>query len=60
MAFVANEYTLGEIVFELTFLVWDFVKLPHKKAEQYHFCQMQEKTKLGTSIFIQRKLEPIL
>ena len=37
MAFVAYEYTLGEIVFELTFLVWDFVKLPHKKAEQYHF-----------------------
>ena len=60
MAFVAYEYTLGEIVFELTFLVWDFVKLPHKKAEQYHFWQMQEKTKLRTSIFIQRKLEPIL
>ena len=55
MAFVANEQTLGEIVFKLTFLAWDFVELPNEKAEQYHFCQMQEKNKIKNEHFHSKK-----
>ena len=55
MAFVANEYKLGDIGFEVTFLAWDFVELPNEKAEQYHFCQMQEKNKIKNEHFHSKK-----